>query len=104
MDSRNRAVGHVAVLLWAAFSFTPNGQARIDSVITGSVREAASDSTKPLLLPQVVVSAKRTPRPGDAAWIPPSARLLYPDDGSKPLLADLRITSPLPASADLRLY
>jgi hypothetical protein len=29
---------------------------------------------------------------------------LYPDDGSKLLLGDLRITSPLPASADLRLY
>jgi hypothetical protein len=29
---------------------------------------------------------------------------LYPDDGSKLLLGDLRITSPLPASADLSLY
>src|SRR5262249_12549876 len=59
--------------------------------------------TKPILLSPVVVSAKRT-RTGDAAWIPSSARSLYPDDGSKLLLGDLRITSPLPASADLRLY
>jgi hypothetical protein len=36
--------------------------------------------------------------------VPSSARFLYPDDGSKLLLGDLRITSPLPASADLRLY
>jgi hypothetical protein len=40
----------------------------------------------------------------DPSWIPPSARSLYPDDGSKLLLSDLRITSPLPASADLKLY
>lgn len=33
-----------------------------------------------------------------------SARLLYPDDGAKPLMADLRVTSPVPLSADLRLY
>jgi hypothetical protein len=56
------------------------------------------------VLPPVEVSAKRVPRPGDPLWIPTSARLLYPDDGSKPLMADLRVTSPLPLSADLRLY
>jgi hypothetical protein len=78
----------------------------------GSVQEAASDSTKPILLPTVVVSERRArpgrgnrpDHPGDAAWIPSSARFLYPDDGTKLLLGDLRISSPLPASADLRLY
>jgi hypothetical protein len=44
------------------------------------------------------------PRAGDPLWVPQSARLLYPDDGSKPLMADLRVTSPVPLSADLRLY
>lgn len=93
-----------AILLCSAFSFSPNGQATQDSSITARIRDAASDSTKPILVAPVVVSAKRLVRPGDAAWIPPSARSLYPDDGSKLLLGDLRITSPLPASADLRLY
>src|SRR5262245_27483199 len=93
----------VATLLFAAFSFPLNGQATTDSTVTSRIREAASDSTKPILLSPVVVSAKRT-RTGDAAWIPSSARSLYPDDGSKLLLGDLRITSPLPASAELRLY
>ena len=96
--------GLATVLLCMAFSLTANGQAPTDSTVTGSVREAASDSTKPILLPPVVVSAQRAAPPGEAAWIPSSARFLYPDDGSKLLLGDLRITSPLPASADLRLY
>ena len=97
-------MGLAEVLLCAAFSLPPNGQAATDSVITGTVREAASDSTKPIRLPPVVVSGKRGPRPGDATWIPSSARSLYSDDGSKLLFGDLRISSPLPASADLRLY
>jgi hypothetical protein len=81
-----------------------NGQGTSDSTTVGRVQEAASDSTKPILLSPVVVSVSRPTRPGDAAWIPSSAKFLYPDDGSKLLLGDLRITSPLPASADLRLY
>ncbi len=92
------------MLLLGAFSLPPNEQAATDNAFVGRVQAAASDSTKPLLLAPIVVSAKRTPRPGDAAWIPTSARFLYPDDGAKPLLADLRITSPHPASADLRLH
>ena len=96
-------VGLAAVLVCAAFSFAPNGQAPTDSTIAGSVREAATDSTRPILLSPVVVSAPKI-HPGDAAWVPTSARFLYPDDGSKLLLGDLRISSPLPASADLRLY
>jgi len=97
-------------LLCAAFSFAAKGEAPTDSTTLGRVREAASDSTRPILLPPVVVSAPRIRRngpalaPGDAAWIPSSARFLYPDDGSKMLLGDLRISSALPASADLRLY
>lgn len=103
-------MGLAAILLCAAFSLPPNAQAATDSATTGSVREAASDSTKPIRLPTVVVSARRAhrpesgTRPGDAAWIPSSARSLYDDDGSKLLFGDLRISSPLPASADLRLY
>lgn len=97
-------MGLAEVLLCAAFSLPPNGQAAIDSAVTGTVREAASDSTKPIRLPPVVVSARRGPRPGDATWVPSSARSLYADDGSKLLFGDLRISSPLPASADLRLY
>jgi hypothetical protein len=85
-----------------------NGQATSDSTsdstTVGVVREAASDSTKPILLPPVVVSSSRRNRTGDATWIPSSARFLYADDGSKLLLGDLRISSPLPASADLSLY
>lgn len=96
--------GLAAFLLCAAFSFPANEQAATDSTVTGSVREAASDSTKPILLSPVVVSGQRAAPPGGADWIPSSARFLYPDDGSKLLLGDLRITSPLPASADLRLY
>src|SRR5580765_8043708 len=95
------------MVLCAAFSLSPNGQASndgtSDSTAVARVHEAASDSTKPILLPSVVVSGRRI-APGDAAWIPSSARYLYSDDGSKLLLADLRITSPLPASAALSLY
>ena len=97
-------MGLVEILLCAAFSLPPNGQAATDSMTTGTVREAASDSTKPIRLPPVVVSGRRGPRPGDATWVPSSARSLYSDDGSKLLFGDLRISSPLPASADLRLY
>ena len=97
-------MGLAEVLLCAAFSLPPNGQAAIDSAVTGTVWEAASDSTKPIRLPPVVVSARRGPRPGDATWVPSSAKSLYADDGSKLLFGDLRISSPLPASADLRLY
>lgn len=97
-------MGLTALLLCGAFSLSVNGQAASDSAITGTVHEAASDSTKPILLPPVVVSAKRGPHPRDAGWIPSSARFLYPDDGSKLLLGDLRVSSPLPASAELRLY
>ena len=97
-------MGLAEVLLCAAFSLPPNGQAAIDSAVTGTVREAASDSTKPIRLPPVVVSGRRGPRPGDATWVPSSAKSLYADDGSKLLFGDLRISSPLPASADLRLY
>lgn len=98
------------LLFCSAFSFAANGEAGNDSTTRGAVRAAAADSTKPILLSPVVVSAPRirrenaAPRAGDPAWIPPSARHLYPDDGAKLLLGDLRITSPLPASADLRLY
>jgi hypothetical protein len=97
-------VGSAAAFLCIAFSLTANVQAAADSTTTGRVREAASDSTKPILLPAVVISGKRGARPGEVAWVPASARYLYSDDGSKLLLGDLRITSPLPASADLRLY
>ncbi|HET9326140.1 MAG TPA: hypothetical protein VFQ05_05145 [Candidatus Eisenbacteria bacterium] len=97
-------MGLAALLLLSTFSFADSGQATRDSTITGSVLQAASDSTKPILLPPVVVSAKRGARPGEASWIPSSALILYADDGSKLLLGDLRISSPLPASADLRLY
>lgn len=92
-----------AVILCVAFSFSENEQATRNSTSVGGIRVASSDSTKPILLPPVVVSGPRI-QTGDAAWVPPSARFLYPDDGSKLLLGDLRITSPLPASADLSLY
>lgn len=100
-------MGLAAVVLAAAFSFPANGRAPGDSTTDRSntvrVSQAASDSTKPILLPPVVVSAPG-PRPGDSTWVPRSARFLYADDGSKMLLGDLRISSALPASADLRLY
>lgn len=96
-------MGLAAVIVSAVFTFSANGQATSDSLTVGGTREAASDSTKPILLPPVVVPGTRI-QPGDAAWIPSSARFLYPDDGSKLLLGDLRITSPLPASADLSLH
>ena len=92
-----------AVLLCSTLSLAPGAPGASDTTTVGAVREAAADSTKPILLPQVVVSAHRI-APGDAAWIPASAQNLYPDDGSKLLLGDLRISSPLPASADLSLY
>src|SRR5262249_40146234 len=101
-------VGLAAVVLCAAFSFSPNALAAsdstLDSTIARPVSTAASDSTKPILLPPVVVSGRKTPRTGDAAWVPSSARFLYADDGSKMRLGDLRVSSPLPASADLSLY
>ena len=101
-------VGLEALILCAAFSLSANVQATSDSTrdstLTGSVHEAATDSTKPILLPPIVVSGQRPSRAGTVGWIPASARSLYPDDGSKLLLGDLRITSPLPASAELRLY
>ncbi|HET7251715.1 MAG TPA: hypothetical protein VFI79_17865 [Gemmatimonadales bacterium] len=105
-------MGPAAALFCAALSCAANAPVTNDSVAVGSVRdsvavgsvhEAASDSTKPIVLPAVPVSARRT-RAGDAAWIPSSAQHLYSDDGSKLLLGDLRVTSPLPASADLSLY
>lgn len=100
-------MGLAAIFLCAAFALSANEQAARDSTgdspAVSSVAVAASDSTKPILLPTVVVSGRRT-SPGDAAWIPSSARFLYPDDGSKMLLGDLRVSSALPASADLRLY
>jgi hypothetical protein len=96
-----------AFVFCAAISLSPKGEATIDSVsdstISARIREAASDSTKPILLSPIVISAKRI-QPSDATWIPSSAGFLYPDDGAKLLLGDLRISSPLPASADLRLY
>lgn len=101
-------MGPTAALLYAALSLgasvpATNDSTARDSAAVGSVHAAASDSTRPIVLPAVPVTARRT-QAGDAAWIPPSAEYLYPDDGSKLLLGDLRITSPLPASADLSLY
>lgn len=97
-------MGPAAALLCTAFSLSANVQAAPDTTSAGRVRAAAADSAQPILLPPIVVSGQRAARPGEAAWIPASARYLYADDGSKLLLGDLRITSPLPASADLRLY
>lgn len=100
-------MGLAEIVLCAAFSFSPNAQAANDSVTDSAtvarIPKAAADSTKPILLTPVVVSAPRV-ETGDPTWVPPSARALYPDDGSKLLLGDLRISSPLPASADLSLY
>ncbi len=75
-----------------------------DTSAAVSLREAASDSTKPITLAPVEVSAKHVARVGDPQWIPTSARLLYSDDAAKSLTSDLRVTSPVPLSADLRLY
>ena len=98
-------MGLAGLVLGAAFSLSANGQAIHGTSDSSAVVHvpAAPDSTKPILLTPIVISARRTPH-GDPSWIPPSARSLYPDDGSKLLLGDLRITSPLPASADLKLY
>jgi hypothetical protein len=95
-------VGLATLLLYAAFSLGPNAQAATDTT-RDSVRATPADSAKLIFLPAVVVSGRRV-QPSDAGWIPRSARFLYPDDGSKLLLGDLRVSSPLPASADLRLY
>jgi hypothetical protein len=92
-----------AVVLCAALSFSDSGRAPTDSTVADSIREAIPDSTKAILLETVVVSSPRN-LPNDATWIPSSARHLYADDGAKLLLSDLRITSPLPASAELRLH
>jgi hypothetical protein len=98
-------VGIAAVILCATFALGANQAVTTDSTAVGATRAAASDSTKPILLPPVVVSGTRTPAVSvDAGWIPSSARAVYPDDGSKQLLGDLRITSALPASAELSLH
>ncbi len=100
-------MGLAEVVLCAAFSFSPNAQAASDSTpdrpAVTAVAKAAADSTKPILLTPVVVSAPRN-QTGDATWVPSSARSLYADDGSKMLLGDLRVSSVLPASAALSLY
>ena len=99
-------VGIAALVLGAAFSLSANGQATRDTTIDNGAAfhmPAAPDSSRPILLTPIVVFARRTPH-GDPSWIPPSARSLYQDDGSKLLLGDLRITSVLPASAVLKLY
>lgn len=99
-------MGLAALVLGAAFCLSANEIATRDTTSDSAAvfrMPAAPDSSRPVLLTPIVVFARRTPH-GDPSWIPPSARSLYADDGSKLLLGDLRITSVLPASAVLKLY
>lgn len=99
-------MGLAALVLGAAFSLSANGLATRETTSDSAAVfhvPATPDSTRPIPLSPIVVFARRTPH-GDPSWIPPSARSLYADDGSKLLLGDLRITSVLPASAVLKLY
>ena len=83
-----------ALLLCAVFPFAADGVATADSTTVGSVVEAASDSTKPILLPTVVVSEHRPGRLGGDFGEGLEGDLL---EGGDPLrrMADVRGLVPL---------
>jgi hypothetical protein len=80
------------------------GQAPRDTTMAVAVHEAATDSSKPIPLPVIEVSADRVRQVGDNLPTPMSTRELYSDDAYKSLTHDVRLSAPAPFSATLNLH